>query len=250
MSSSVGSDPQQLLHAVWDGNMRRVKTVLKAGANVDGCPRYACAPIVAATMAGHADIVECLLEQGADPDRPVTQKVPCIRLDLATIMPGERALHLAAKRGKLGIVRLLLKRGRADPNVTDSRGRTPLLLACECPNAYCVEVVSLLLEAGADPIFADERGYTPLHAVAEYSNGMDLADMLCTRAPAALDICCSKDDTPLFVACARGHEGMVSKLLSLGSRQCVPHDKVKKFPLGMAAYLGFVGVVRVLINEG
>ena len=53
------------------------------------------------------------------------------RPDLNTsIVPGARALHIAAKRGDVEIVRLLLQQAGADLNATDKKGCTPLLAAC------------------------------------------------------------------------------------------------------------------------
>ncbi|CAM9177887.1 unnamed protein product, partial [Laminaria digitata] len=67
-------------------------------------------------------------------------------------------LHIAARNRDVEMVRLLLKRSRADPNVIDNKGYTPLMATCismhvgTCRSTrISVEVVRLLLEAGADP---------------------------------------------------------------------------------------------------
>ena len=174
--------------------------------------------------------------------------MPCAKSAIGTIAPGERALHLAARGGYVEIVRLLLKRSRADPNATDNGGLTPLLVTCGS-QYECVEVVGLLLEAGADPALADKDGCVPLH-LAALNDDLDLVDMLHTIAPAALNRYASNGQTPLFVACHEGHESMVSKLLSLGAMQRSPLEDSTTCPLAVAVFKGFVGVVRVLINEG
>ncbi len=56
-------------------------------------------------------------------------------------------LVLAAKLGRLNIVKLLLRKG-ADVNIVDSLGRTALRVACEEDNE---KVVGALLHYGADP---------------------------------------------------------------------------------------------------
>lgn len=92
------------------------------------------------------------------------------------MMPGERALHMAAKRGNVDTVRSLLKRAHADPNAIDKRGRTALVTACEFEHDD-VDLVRLLLEEGADPALADEGGETPLDMAARY-NLTDTFDVL------------------------------------------------------------------------
>lgn len=242
---------RRLLQGASDGNFDLVKAALQAGASVNGPLTQPCAPIVPATIADHAGIVELLLEHGADPDRPVTEELPhpCPTSDMAAAAPGERALHIAARNGKVEIVRLLLERARANPNATDDKGGTPLLAACDSSNVH-VEVVRLLLGAGADPALAETNGIVPLHVVA-YRGYMDLVDSLHSRAPATLNRSASKGQTPLFLACVGGHESVVSRLLSLGAMQPVPaDDSSRMLPLSAAVSKGFLGVVRILINEG
>ena len=239
----------RLLSAVKDGSMMGVKAALEAGADVDGHPEEPYPPIVAATMADDVIMVEFLLQRGAHPDMPVSQTVACPGSDMADTIPGERALHIAARSGKVEIVGLLLQRARANPNATDARGGTPLLAACSSSPVYvCVEVVSLLLMAGANPTLPEENGFLPLHGVA-LKGHIDLVDMLYSRAPATLNHRTVKGNTPLFVACSEGHESVASKLLSLGAMQPTPLN-THRCPLTIAALNGSVEVVRILVNEG
>lgn len=244
----AGENDRRLLQGASGGNFDLVKAALQAGASVDGPPEQPCAPIVAATIADHAGIIELLLEHGADPDRPVTEELPHPTSDMAAAVAGERALHIATRNGNIEIVRLLLEQARANPNATDDKGGTPLLAACDSSNIE-VEVVRLLLEAGADPTLAEKNGIVPLHVVA-YLGYVDLVGTLHSRAPATLNRSASKGQTPLFLACTGGHESVVSQLLSLGAMQPVPADDSNSMlPLTTAVSKGFLGVVRVLINE-
>ncbi|CAM9747022.1 unnamed protein product, partial [Laminaria digitata] len=169
----------------------------------------------AAITADDVIVVEFLLERGADPDKSVAIELLCPDTGIATAILGERALHVAARSGYADIVRSLLEQSRADPNATDNTGYTPLMATCDS-SYVCGEVVRLLLEAGADPALAQEKGLTPLHVVAQQGH-MDLVDTLYSRAPATLNRCASKGETPLLLACMYDHESMVSKLLSLGA---------------------------------
>ena len=236
-----------LFDGVTNGHMGRVKTALAAGANANGSPEQPCTPIMAATGRDDVDMINILIEHGGDADRPAVRELPCTGLNV-TIMPGERALHIAVVRGNTNTIRFLLKRAHADPNAAGERGWTPLLMAAATLH-NSVAVVRLLLEAGADPALADEDGYTPLHVVAQH-NFINLVDMLYTASPTVLNCYTHHGETPLFMACSRGHEGMASRLLSLGAMQSMPPDHRNMLPLATAAIIGFEGVVRVLINKG
>ena len=239
-----------LLNAVMDGNIEGAKAALEAGANVDGSRVLPCAPLLAATITNHVGMVDLLLRQSADPDKPITEELPhpCPSPDYAVANPGERALHSAARSGNVEIVRLLLKRSHADPNATDNKGRTPLMATCISSSVY-TKVVRLLLEAGADPALADKTGLLPLH-VAAFHGHIDLIDMLHARAPATLNRFNSYHETPLFLACVNGHEGMASKLLSLGAMQPISPYEIDKSPLLAALSKDFVDVAVVLIKKG
>ena len=112
-------------------------------------------PLGLAAFFGHPEVVEVLLEGGADPNRtsrnamkvtplhsgaahrdPAVALEICRRLLLAGADPnrpqtgGWRPLHRAAAHGHEGLVRLLLREG-ADPSVESDDGRTPLDMARE-----------------------------------------------------------------------------------------------------------------------
>ncbi|CAN0517497.1 unnamed protein product, partial [Scytosiphon promiscuus] len=166
--SSVRRD-KQLLQAVFDRNFDAVKIEVEAGASANGHPEANCTPVAAATLLKHASMVGYLLDKGADPDRSVAVNPRCPKSVVPVAVPGERALHIAAWTDNIGILRLLLKKGRADPNVTDSEESTPLMRACENPNVDR-GMVQLLLEAGADPALAQQDGVSPLHPAAIHGN--------------------------------------------------------------------------------
>lgn len=244
--STLGND-LKLLQAVFNRSFDAVMAALQAGASVNGSPEEHWPPIAAATMANEVSMVEYFLRRGADPNRPVKIEPPCPRWHAAVAVPGERDLHIAVGNGYNEIVRLLLKGSRADPKGTDNRGGPPLMASCENLNVS-VEVVPLLLEAGADPAFASENGVLALHMVALHRN-VEIINMLYSKAPATLNVCTSNGVTPLFLSCIEGHEGIVSKLLSLGAVQPMPLDANDKCLISVAVEKGFVGVVRVLINQ-
>lgn len=106
-----------------------VKSALEAVANVNGPPVQRCSFIVAVAIAGHVGMIEFLLAQKGRSRQAYRRRVatptPKFGHDFST--PGERALHIAIRHGDIEIVRLLLGPARADPNVTEKKGRMPLI---------------------------------------------------------------------------------------------------------------------------
>lgn len=89
------------------------------------------------------EVVEALLEEGADPN--------------ATCSSGLAPLHLAAGAGKLSAMHALLLWG-ADPCLRDAAGFTPLQTAMlTAPNASLAQARELLLLSGGRESAADRR---------------------------------------------------------------------------------------------
>jgi len=151
-----------LMTAARTGALAAVKTLLSHGATVDSKDdRRGQTALMWAAAEGHADVVQALIDAGAD-----------YRIRLAS---GFTPLLFAVREGRIDVVRVLLKAG-ADVNETipvdagrrrgyggrlPPAGASPLLLAVT--NAH-FELASDLLDAGADPN-ADLPGYTVLHAM-------------------------------------------------------------------------------------
>ncbi len=166
----AGADPNTalpggetpLMTAARVGELASVKALLSRGASVHSKDdRHGQTALMWAAAEGHAEVVQELINAGAD-----------FRIRLTS---GFTPLLFAVREGRIGVVRLLLKAG-ADVNeivpVEAGRrrgygGRLPpagasaLLLAVT--NAH-YELAAHLLDAGADPN-ADLPGYTVLHAI-------------------------------------------------------------------------------------
>ncbi|CAM9469570.1 unnamed protein product [Laminaria digitata] len=239
---------EALLNGVLAESTTRVEAALEDRANVDGSSALFCTPIMAATLQNSAGMVSLLLEHGADPDRPSDHFIASQHHPGKTLVtPGERALHLAARRGDIYIVPLLLKHARADPNAADTLGRTPLMMACASEQNHIV-VVRLLLEAGADPAVSDDGGYTALHLAARHGR-FELVNMLYAGAPATLTKHTGDGHTPLAFACSYGHERMASRLISKGAMAWMILDENQSWPLKSAVSGGFVSIVRLLLEQ-
>jgi len=107
--------------------------------------------IFMAVALGDEDLARKLLDE--DPAR-----ARAISPATAPIGRGDPPLHIAARRGHVPLVRLLLERG-ADPNSSDADGHTAMHMAAWRGK---VEVIRALAEGGARPDLGDaEEGSTP-----------------------------------------------------------------------------------------
>jgi ankyrin repeat protein len=126
-------------------------------------------PLMAALYRGHTDIVQALIEAGAEIDvfaAAATGRVDDLRRMLndqtlgAHAYDGWTPLHLAAFFGNLDAVRVLLESG-ADVHAVSSNSLTNTPLHAATAGRHS-EVALLLLNHGADPAALDAGGYTSL----------------------------------------------------------------------------------------
>lgn len=173
------------------------------------------------------DIIELLLEQGADANARLERLAPYrAKLDRGndTVLgAGTTPLLRAAKAGDVAAMRTLLANG-ADPAATTERGVNGLMLAAGLgtteqdttgrykTEAEAIEAIDILLATGLDIDAADARGRTALHGAA--LQGFDAVVKALAERGAALD---SKDndgytalDTALGLAGGWGFAGQDS----------------------------------------
>ncbi len=148
--------------------------------------------LVEAAAAGDTLRVRALLARGVSPNHPSDGR-------LLPVL----ALHRAAERGHVEIVRLLLA-ARADVNAVDAPGDSPLHLAARAGHA---EVARLLIAGGANAsqIGGEGGGVTPLHEAARSAaaGSLEVARLLLAHGASAgrRD---SGGDTPLDYAIRAG----------------------------------------------
>lgn len=125
-----------------------MKTLVRAGADVNHQTRTNSTPLRAACFDGHLDIVKYLTYHSANIHIANKYNNTC--------------LMIAAYKGHLDVVAFLLERG-ANPNERAHCGATALHFAAECGHAA---VVKELLAYDAK-FAANEVGITPIKAAAE-----------------------------------------------------------------------------------
>ncbi|QPJ60928.1 MAG: hypothetical protein G3M70_03090 [Candidatus Nitronauta litoralis] len=204
-----------------------------------------------AAEAGHREIAEILLKNGAQIDKPDKN--------------GVTALMHAAAKGHSGVAELLLSRG-ADVNLYDNGGWSALHWNAGTPQSG-TELTNLLIRyranvhaRGSAPPLPGEterstwyqtrknkpRDWTPLHLAAY--NGQDKIVLEILQAGADPNALTGNHQSPLSVGSRPGGLESVLLLLNRGASANFPGQM--ETPLHNAAASGALDVARVLIDHG
>ena len=170
-------DGYSLLHAFAKrGRTSVVEFILDNGADPNARDNDNLTPLIRAAIEGHGEMVQLLLERGADIETTFEGNTALIEATLqnnheivklliqnganmeARTKDGHTALHLAAANAYLKIVQTLAGAG-AEINTRDNKLITPLMSAALCDKLWMVE---LLLIKGADVEAKDKDGETAL----------------------------------------------------------------------------------------
>jgi ankyrin repeat protein len=178
--SKTGFTP--MMFAVQQGDANAVRTLLKAGASANEVQEGAkLTPVIIAAAMLHADVVDLLLDNGANPNAIDRRGYTALHL---VVRDTDYGMDLRTKDTVTRIVKSLLAH-KADPNIrlvqehpaatgneVSLGGATALILAAEVNN---YDVVKALLDAGADPKVTTDAGHNALHMAA--GGGTDVQRM-------------------------------------------------------------------------
>mmetsp|Transcript_50046 Transcript_50046/g.160867 ORF Transcript_50046/g.160867 Transcript_50046/m.160867 type:complete len:845 (+) Transcript_50046:140-2674(+) len=141
-----------LIYAAGYGHVDVAKVLLDAHAAIDAQDHVGKTALMHSAMWGNEKVAELLLQRRATLDSVTSQK-------------GLQAIHLAASKGRLPVMKLLLE-ARVDSNSRSTvsynfcrKGAVPLHLAAYWGKK---DAVQLLLECDADPLGQDDKGNTVL----------------------------------------------------------------------------------------
>ena len=163
---NMGETP--LMRAARSGDLASVKLLMSGGAEVNVAEHErGQTALMWASSQQHADVVEYLLNNGADLNAR-TKVWSQLENTAGNTNPignfkmahgGTTALLFVARNGDVETARVLLD-GGADVNTTAAAGTSALVIAAHSGHE---QLAMLLLERGADPN-TSEAGYTALHA--------------------------------------------------------------------------------------
>ncbi|XP_009807613.2 ankyrin repeat domain-containing protein 6 isoform X4 [Gavia stellata] len=162
---------------------------------------------------------------------------------VAVTKHGRTPLHLAAHKGHLHVVQVLLKAG-CDLDIQDDGDQTALHRAAVVGNT---DVIATLIQEGCALDRQDKAGNTPLHLACQNSHSQSTRVLLLGGSRA--DLKNNAGDTCLHVAARYNHLPIVRVLLSAF---CSVHEKNQAgdTALHVAAALNHRKVVKLLLEAG
>ncbi|KAK3670456.1 hypothetical protein LTR78_009697 [Recurvomyces mirabilis] len=229
--SKEKSCPSALYYASSLGLEATVKEFLQNGADVNEVGGYYSTALHAAVYLGHKDIVQILIDAGADlefrTDRAYPKSIP------------DTSSGLIAK-----FLNVVLETS-ADVNVYGRRWGTPLQYAAKKGHR---EIVMMLLKAGAN-VNAEGEPRSALQDVAR-AGDLETARLL-VKAGADLEMDIDGHGTPLQLASWFGNPGIVQFLIEAGANvKAKGCHKSHGTAVHAASSRGFTDIVEMLVKAG
>ncbi|XP_048257918.1 serine/threonine-protein phosphatase 6 regulatory ankyrin repeat subunit A-like isoform X2 [Haliotis rufescens] len=215
------ADCEDLHNASGDGDLEEVKRVLSRGVDVncrvggsrtpvefvlslnvvdiDSRGGGSWTPVMRAAYRGHRDVVELLVNKGAD--------VSLVDKD------GDNILHLACIRGHLEIVKFVLSLNVVDINSRGGGSWTPVMRATNRGHRYVVE---LLVSKGADVSLVDGDGNNILHLACSQGH-LETVEFVLSLNVVDINSRGGWSLTPVMRAARNGHTDVVELLVSKGA---------------------------------
>ncbi len=229
--------------AIWEGDLDKVKiAIAKDPASIMSeddstemsYQKYQ--PLHLALSRGYKEIVEFLLEAGADPDAPAGE-------EKVTLM------HIAATTMNTDLIDLLIKKG-GNVNVTNFMSATPMMHAVSWgPNN--AGMVDFLIANKADPMLMDREGNnaTILHQACLWAHNLPTVKLLIEKHKMSPRLRSGDGKEPIVFAAQSASLEMIEYLVEKGADPKVV-DEFDANLVVLTAGSGNVDLVRWLIGKG
>jgi ankyrin repeat protein len=215
--------------------LRQLKNGQPVDINEPSSKAYQNTALHQAADLGRVDIVQLLLDQGAD--------IEAKNELFAT------PLHIAVWAGYQDIVELLLLDNKANIEAKYADGISPLHVAVL--KGYR-SIVELLLDRGASTGAKDNEGWSPLHIAASKGDGCKgniVMIRLLIKKGADIEATDNEGNTALHTATSQAYIHVIKLLLKKGAN-IEAKDNEGNTPLCVAVSWGYPSVVKLLIKQG
>ena len=206
-----------LHNAARSGDLEKVKNLIDSGANIDEPlnvsdknPIYEFTPLMLAAAYGHMNIVNFLIQKGANLNYQTQQGITPL---IAVLKTQEISKKSPDEIPISQIINRLVAEG-ADVNVVVDRGQnTPLIFAIVFSN---IAAVNALLNAGVNSNHVSHLGMTALHYAVNYRNNPEMVSAL-LAAGANADPENASRTTPLIYAVRNRNMEIINMLINAGA---------------------------------
>ncbi len=220
-----GAERTPLQYATNEGHLDIIQALLESGADVNkGRIDTGATPLLGAAQRGHLEVTKLLIEFGAN-------------INQATTDLGITPLYGAAQRGHLELVKLLVEHN-ANLNVKSKAGKTALDIATEKQRKKVIEFLKQ----------EDNRG---LEYVTQFYNACQRGDLLEVENWLSRGLDPNVDDgyAPMHYASSGGNLKIVKVLLEHGAAVNLLSSIGGATPIFIAAQEGHLEVVKLLIDS-
>ncbi len=235
--SPVPTAASEIHTAAREGDVNTVLQFLSAGNDVNTKDERGFTPLLWAVYGGHLDMIELLIDRGAD----VMYK------HAAFGSAADLSFHGECQRGYSGVTEYLVSKGVAfDPNGIGPRGLNRLRVAVMLGGT---DMVRWLIDREADVDAASPRDGRVALLWAAQKGHLDIVIAL-IDAGANVDVVDSTGITPIQWAVENGHVDVVESLLNAGARLDLRETTSGQGLMHKVSIYGHVDIARLLLTNG
>ncbi len=213
------------------GHLEIVRLLLKNGADVQARENDNENALYYAAMGNNLELVKYLVGKG-------------LKVKDSGSTAGNTPLSIAVQSGNFPIADYFISKG-GDPLYKDKRDQTLLHIASRRGKG---DLFRLLLQKGIAVDAANNEKWTALHLVSTFGN-LEAAKILLTHKADA-DARTASGLFPLFIAAKAGYRDIVAELLAAGAKADANQADTAMTALHLASTLGYGAIAAALLEKG